>query len=87
MNPFEMVVMTVAIVMFATIILKGLELKRKAPDATTEAENRELRKQLADVRQRMKVLERIVTDSGVQTAGQIEALRERDKIAEDESNG
>ncbi|HEX5237093.1 MAG TPA: hypothetical protein VFW39_01340 [Sphingomicrobium sp.] len=87
MNPFEMVVMVVAIVMFATIIIKGLELKKKAPGGDKEVENRELRKQLADVRQRMKVLERIVTDRGAETAAQIEALREHDKIAEDESNG
>jgi hypothetical protein len=32
----------------------------------------------------MKVLERIVTDSGVQTAAQIEALRDRDRISEED---
>lgn len=82
MNPFEMVVMIVAIVMFAAIVIKGLEQRGKTSNGDKEAENRELRKQLADVRQRMKVLERIVTDSGVQTAGQIEALREHDKLTE-----
>jgi hypothetical protein len=40
-------------------------------------------KQLQD---RINVLERIVTDRGADTAAQIEALRERDRIAEgDES--
>jgi hypothetical protein len=35
---------------------------------------------------RLRVLEKIATDSGVQTATQIEALRERDRIpTEDES--
>ena len=87
MNPFDMVVLIVAIVMFAAVIMKGLEHRAKSPDANKEAENRELRKQLAEVQQRMKVLERIVTDGGVQTAAQIEALRDREKIPEDESNG
>jgi hypothetical protein len=32
------------------------------------------------VEARLRVLEQIVTDSGVQTASQIEALRERDRI-------
>ena len=87
MNPFDMVVLIVAIVMFAAIVMKGLDHRGKTPDAAKEAENRELRKQLAEVKQRMKVLERIVTDRGAETAAQIEALREHDKIAEDESNG
>jgi hypothetical protein len=84
MNPFDMVVLIVAIVTFATVIMKGLEHRGKSPDANKEAENRELRKQLAEVQQRMKVLERIVTDSGVQTAAQIEALREHDRISEED---
>jgi hypothetical protein len=87
MNPFDMVVLIVAIVMFATVIMKGFEHRAKLPDANKEAENRELRKQLAEVQQRMKVLERIITDGGVQTAAQIEALRDREKIPEDEANG
>jgi len=33
------------------------------------------------VEARLRVLEQIATDSGVQTAAQIEALRERDRIA------
>lgn len=45
--------------------------------ALTE-ENRELREQLSTVGERVKVLERIVTDSGYGVATQIEALREKD---------
>ena len=33
-----------------------------------------------ELEQRVRVLEQIVTDAGVQTAGQIEALRDRQKI-------
>jgi hypothetical protein len=39
-------------------------------------ENRELRDQLGTVGERVKVLERIVTDKGYDIATQIEALRE-----------
>ena len=35
---------------------------------------------MASVEQRLRVLEQIVTDGGVQTAAQIEALRTQDKI-------
>ena len=41
------------------------------------AHNRELE-------ERVRVLERIVTDRGVETAAQIEALRDRDRIAEED---
>ena len=41
------------------------------------AENTELREQLDHFADRVKVLERIVTDKGTQVAAQIEALRDR----------
>jgi hypothetical protein len=78
MNPFEMVIAIVALAMITGIIIKSMELRAKKPDGATEFENRQLRQQLADVQQRMKVLERIVTDRGVETAAQIEALRDRE---------
>lgn len=80
MNPFEMVVMVVAMAMITGIVIRSMELRSKKPDGDKEAENRQLRQQLADVQQRMKVLERIVTDGGLETAAQIEALRDRDAI-------
>lgn len=80
MNPFEMVIAIVALAMITGIIIKSMELRAKKPDGATEFENRQLRQQLADVQQRMKVLERIVTDRGVETAAQIEALRDRDAV-------
>jgi hypothetical protein len=38
-----------------------------------------------DLEQRVRVLEQIVTDAGAQTAGQIEALRERRSIENGEA--
>lgn len=52
-----------------------------ADTKTTEAlkaENAELREQLAHFTDRVKVLERIVTDKSISVAAQIEALRETD---------
>ena len=86
MNPFEMVVMIVAIVMMASIIIKRMELQGKAhkPDARLEQENQRLRAEMDETRKRLRVLERIVTDRGADTAAQIEALREHDKISEED---
>lgn len=39
-----------------------------------------------ELEQRVRVLEQIVTDTGAQTAGQIEALRDREKIASGEAS-
>ncbi len=44
--------------------------------AALKAENAELREQLAHFADRVKVLERIVTDKSVNVAAQIEALRD-----------
>jgi uncharacterized protein YlxW (UPF0749 family) len=85
MNPLEMVVLIVAIVMVATIFIKRMELG-KNPPSQTDSENQRLRQQVTALQQRINTLERIVTDRGVQTAAQIEALRERDNVgAEDEA--
>ncbi|MES2327162.1 MAG: hypothetical protein V4499_07495 [Pseudomonadota bacterium] len=43
-------------------------------------ENERLRNQVQQLQERIRVLERIVTDRGVETAAQIEALRDRDTI-------
>ncbi len=45
-----------------------------------KAENAELREQLAHFADRVKVLERIVTDKSVNVAAQIEALRDENEI-------
>jgi hypothetical protein len=43
-----------------------------------------LRGQVQQLQERIRVLERIVTDRGAETAAQIEALREHDRIAEED---
>jgi hypothetical protein len=86
-NPPELIV-TVLIIVFAFSLLKRRmdfrdRLERPADDSS---ETLRLREQVKQMQDRIRVLERIVTDRGVETASQIEALRERDQIgAEDKS--
>lgn len=91
MNPFEFVLAALFLVFAFTIIKHRLGISSQSDDAQAidrnDAENVRLRSQVQQLQDRIRVLERIVTDSGVQTAAQIEALRERDEIAEDESHG
>lgn len=88
MNPFEMVVLVVAMAMATGIVIRRMELRQSLRRGSGEDEEKlRLRQEVRELRDRMKVLERIVTDSGVQTAAQIEALRDRDRIPEDEANG
>ena len=49
---------------------------REAADKALREENRELREMLGSVTDRLRVLERIVTDKGYDVASQIEALRD-----------
>ena len=89
MNPFEFI-LAVMILMFAFTVVRhkmGTQFgsRRHSSDAPThspqvEAENVRLRQQVEQLQERMKVLERIVTDRGAQTAAQIEALRDREQI-------
>ena len=65
----------------------GGKTARAEDDRTRDlaSENRELREQLGTVGERVKVLERIVTDRGYEVATQIEALRDqREMSARDE---
>jgi hypothetical protein len=62
----------------------GREASETGPRETEE--NARLRQQVRQLQDRIHVLERIVTDRGVETAAQIEALRERDHLgAEDKA--
>ena len=87
MNPFEFV-LAVLILIFAFSIIKhklGMP-SRSGRDSRGETandqENQRLRGQVQQLQERIRVLERIVTDRGVETASQIEALRARDRISE-----
>lgn len=84
MNPFEMVVLIVAITAIASIYRakygvvrrgKGEEIVR--PD---NGENERLREDLRALKERVAVLERIATDNnrGMSLDREIEALRNRD---------
>jgi hypothetical protein len=86
MNPFEFVLAVLILVFAFTIIRHKLgiparsmrEMRGDAP--MNDAENDRLRHQVQQLQDRIRVLERIVTDRGVETAAQIEALRDRDAL-------
>jgi cell division protein FtsB len=85
MNPFEFVLALIIIVFAFTIIRHKMGMPDRSARGTMggrseDAENAQLRGQVQQLQDRIRVLERIVTDSGVQTAAQIEALRDRDTI-------
>jgi cell division protein FtsB len=83
MNPFEFVLAVLILVFAFTIIRHKLgipvrSMRQMRGDPGDDAENARLRQQVGQLQQRINVLERIVTDRGVETAAQIEALRDRD---------
>jgi cell division protein FtsB len=85
MNPFEFVLAVLILVFAFTIIRHKLgipvrSMRQMRGDPGDDAENARLRQQVGQLQQRINVLERIVTDRGVETAAQIEALRDRDPI-------
>ena len=90
MNPFEFVI-AILILVFAFSIIRhklGMPVRSmrdmrgdSAPDGEV---NQRLTAQVQQLQERIRVLERIVTDRGAETAAQIEALRDRDRIAEED---
>lgn len=85
MNPFEFVLAVLILVFAFTIIRHKMgipvrSMREMRGDPPDDAENARLRQQVSQLQQRINVLERIVTDRGVETAAQIEALRDRDSI-------
>ena len=90
MNPFEFV-LAVLILVFAFSIIRhkmGIPVRSmremRGDPPLDDAENDRLRGQVQQLQERIRVLERIVTDRGVETAAQIEALRDRDRISEED---
>lgn len=81
MNPFEMVVIIVAIVMIASVIKARHGHVRRGGMVDAEPyeqlENRRLREEVAELKERIKVLERITVDKENSLARQIEELRDR----------
>jgi hypothetical protein len=92
MNQYEFVLALVLIVFAFTIIrhklgipVRSMREMRGDPPAN-DAENARLRGQVQQLQERIRVLERIVTDRGAETASQIEALRDRDRIPEEDQH-
>jgi hypothetical protein len=85
-NPFEFVLAVLILVFAFTIIRHKLGIpvrsmrEMRGDSTTSDAENERLRNQVQAMQDRIRVLERIVTDRGVETAAQIEALRDRDAL-------
>lgn len=84
MNPFEMVVLIVAITAIASIFRAkyGVISSRKGDTFVRPeyGENERLREELRALKERVAVLERIATDNdrGLTLDREIEALRQRD---------
>ncbi len=78
MNPFEMVVLIVAIVMIASVFKARAQAGGSASaDPASDAENRRLREEVKELKDRVKVLERITVEKENSLAKQIEELRDR----------
>ena len=89
MNAFEFVLVLVLIVFGFTIIRHKMgipvrSMREMRGEPVNHDENKRLRNQVQQLQERIRVLERIVTDRGAETAGQIEALRERDQLEEED---
>ena len=90
MNPFEFVLAVLILVFAFTVIRHKLGIpsrsfSRMGHDTPVNSdENDRLRGQVQQLQERIRVLERIVTDRGAETAAQIEALRDHDRIAEED---
>jgi hypothetical protein len=89
MNPFEFVLLVLFMVFAFTIIRHKLgipvrSMRQMRGEPANDEENARLRGQVQKLQERIHVLERIVTDRGVETAAQIEALRDRDRIDEED---
>ena len=85
MNVFEFVLAIIFLVFAFTIIRHKLgipvrSMREMRGDPVDNGENARLRQQVTKLQERIHVLERIVTDRGVETAAQIEALRDRDAM-------
>ena len=77
-----MVVLIVAIVMVASIIKAGVRsshhhIRGSQPDAQARVENDRLRDEVSQLKERIKVLERITVEKENSLAKEIESLRDR----------
>jgi hypothetical protein len=82
MNPLEMIVLVLAIVVLVSIlrgrsIRIGREHGIQIGHDEDDAEKQRLREEVQELKERVAVLERIATDSGTSLAHEIEKLRDR----------
>jgi cell division protein FtsB len=79
MNQFEMVAIIVVAVMIASVLRAkyGHSQRRGEIDPKEHAENLRLRDEVKELKERIKVLERITVDKENSLAAQIEELRDR----------
>jgi hypothetical protein len=84
MNPFEMVVLIVAIVTIGKVLSgrmgdrtnKTLERLKKG-DSSDTAENQRLQSEVARLNDRIRVLERLATDPAKRLSDEIESLKDK----------
>jgi len=89
MNAYEFVLVLVLLLFVLGVVRHKLgiparSMRQMRGDQPNDQENERLRGQVKQMQDRIRVLERIVTDRGVETASQIEALRERDAMEEED---
>jgi hypothetical protein len=88
MNPFEFVLAIIVVTGIFSLLRHRMGVRqhsdRPEGDGRESAENAMLRQQVDKLQDRIRVLERIVTDRGAETAAQIEALRDHERITEKE---
>jgi len=91
MNPPDFVIAIIVITFVFILMRQRMNVRhrweRPENDERESAENARLRQHVDKLQDRIRVLERIVTDRGVETAAQIEALRDREKLPQDDANG
>ena len=77
MNPFEMVVLIVAIVMVASVMRARMHKHGRDTPPEERVENIRLREEVKELKERLHVLERIATDRENSLSREIEELRDR----------
>ena len=78
MNPFEMVAIIVVAVMIASVLRARYHARHSIDsDPAERAENMRLRDEVKELKERLKVLERITVEKENSLAKEIESLRDR----------
>ena len=79
MNPFEMVAIIVVAVMIASVVRSKHQRRGRDEDASPQerAETLRLRDEVKDLKERIKVLERITVEKENSLSKQIDDLRDR----------